>query len=148
MAKRIISRIGQFILVIIAVSFFTFSLVYLATGDAAEMVLSLQGEGASREVIDEMREEMGLNDPFWVQYGRWVGNALRGDLGVSYKNGHSVASEISGKFQHTLLLAAAAFVVLLIFAFPLGIISALSHNRLSDDMIRVFTIFGVSVPQF
>lgn len=148
MAKKILSRIGQFILVIVAVSFFTFSLVYLAPGDAAEMVVSLQGEGASREVIEEMRESMGLNDPFWVQFGRWVKNALRGDLGVSYKNGHTVASEISGKFQHTLLLAAAAFVVLLIFAFPLGIISALNHNKLGDYIIRVITIFGVSMPQF
>ena len=148
MGRQILSRLGQFILVIFAVTFFSFSLVYLAPGDAAELVLSLQGEGASHEVIEEMREEMGLNDPFWVQYGRWVGNALRGDLGVSYKNGHTVASEISGKFRHTMLLASAAFAVLLLFAFPLGIISALCHNKLADKIIRVITIFGVSMPQF
>ena len=148
MGRQILSRLGQFILVIFAVTFFSFSLVYLAPGDAAELVLSLQGEGASHEVIEEMREEMGLNDPFWVQYGRWLGNALRGDLGVSYKNGHTVASEISGKFHHTILLASAAFAVLLLFAFPLGIISALCHNKLADKIIRVITIFGVSMPQF
>ncbi|MCQ2438688.1 MAG: ABC transporter permease [Oscillospiraceae bacterium] len=148
MIKRIISRIIQFILVIVSVSFFTFSLIYLAPGDAAELVLSLQGEGASKEVIEEMRDSMGLNDPFFVQYGRWVKNALHGDLGVSYKNGHLVKDEISGKFQNTLLLAAAAFVVLIIFAFPLGIVSALYHNKFIDKSIRVFTIFGVSMPQF
>lgn len=85
MYKKIVSRLAQFILVIFSVSFFTFTLVYLAPGDAAEMVISLQGEGASKEVIEEMRENMGLNDSFLVQYGRWVRNALQGDLGVSYK---------------------------------------------------------------
>ena len=148
MVKKILSRLAQFLLVIVCVSFFTFSLVYLAPGDAAEMVLSLQGEGASGEVVNAMREEMGLNDPFLVQYGRWVKNALRGDFGISYKNGHLVKDEISGKFGYTVLLAAVSFVVLLIFAFPLGILSALYHNRPADVIIRVITIFGVSMPQF
>lgn len=148
MVKKIISRIVQFLLVLVAVSFFTFSLVYLAPGDAAEMVLSLQGDGASAEVTNEMREEMGLNDPFLVQYGRWVKNALHGDLGVSYKNGHTVASEISGKFIHTVELAGISFVVLILIAFPLGVISALYHNRAADAIIRIITILGVSIPQF
>ncbi|MBR2780992.1 MAG: ABC transporter permease [Eubacteriaceae bacterium] len=148
MVKTLVSRILQFILVIVSVSFLTFSLVYLAPGDAAELILSLQGEGASHEVIEEMREQMGLNDPFLVQYARWAGNALKGDLGVSYKNGHLVKDEISGKFRNTVLLAGVSFAVLLIFAFPLGVYSALNHNRLSDVIIRIITIFGVSMPQF
>lgn len=148
MAKKVLSRFGQFILVVFAVSFFTFTLVYLAPGDAAEMVLNLSGEGASKEVVEEMREQMGLNDPFHVQYGRWVFNALRGDLGVSYKNGHPVATEIGGKFLNTLRLASVAFIVVVIIAFPLGIISALCHNRLADVIIRIITIFGVSMPHF
>lgn len=148
MYKKIVSRLAQFILVIFSVSFFTFTLVYLAPGDAAEMVISLQGEGASKEVIEEMRENMGLNDSFLVQYGRWVRNALQGDLGVSYKNGHKVSQEIWGKFKNTVLLAAVSFVLLLLVAFPLGIYSALRHNRLADVIIRIITIFGVSMPQF
>lgn len=148
MYKKIVSRLAQFILVIFSVSFFTFTLVYLAPGDAAEMVISLQGEGASKEVIEEMRENMGLNDSFLVQYGRWVRNALQGDLGVSYKNGHKVSQEIRGKFKNTVLLAAVSFVLLLLVAFPLGIYSALRHNRLADVIIRIITIFGVSMPQF
>ncbi len=148
MAKKVLSRFGQFILVVFAVSFFTFTLVYLAPGDAAEMVLNLNGEGASREVVEEMREQMGLNDPFLVQYGRWVVNAIHGDLGISYKNGHQVATEIGGKFLNTLRLASVAFVVVVIIAFPLGIISALHHNRLTDYIIRIITIFGVSIPHF
>lgn len=90
MAKKMLSRLGQFVLIIFDVSFFSFSLVYLAPGDAAEILTNVQGEGASREVVEEMREQMGLNDPFLVQYGRWVKNALHGDLGISYKNGHNV----------------------------------------------------------
>lgn len=148
MYKKIVSRLAQFILVIFSVSFFTFTLVYLAPGDAAEMVISLQGEGASKEVIEEMRENMGLNDSFLVQYGRWVRNALQGDLGVSYKNEHKVSQEIWGKFKNTVLLAAVSFVLLLLVAFPLGIYSALRHNRLADVIIRIITIFGVSMPQF
>ena len=148
MAKKIFSRIGQFILVIVAVSFFSFSLVYLAPGDAAEILTNVQGEGASREVVEEMREQMGLNDPFWVQYGRWVKNALCGDLGVSYKNGHAVTAEISGKFRNTRRLAAIAFAVVVVVAFPLGIVSALRHNKATDVIVRIITIFGVSMPHF
>ena len=148
MIGRILSRLGQFILVLFAVSFFSFSLVYLAPGDAAEILTNVQGEGASREVVEEMREQMGLNDPFLVQYGRWVKNALHGDLGVSYKNGHAVTAEISGKFRNTLRLASIAFVVVVLVAFPLGIISALKHNKAADIIVRIITIFGVSMPHF
>ena len=148
MIKTIASRLGQFILVLFAVTFFSFSLVYLAPGDAAEIITNVQGEGASREVVEEMREQMGLNDPFFVQYGRWVKNALRGDLGVSYKNGHAVTAEISGKFQNTLRLASIAFVVVVLVAFPLGILSALRHNKATDVIVRIITIFGVSMPHF
>lgn len=148
MIKTIASRLGQFILVLFAVTFFSFSLVYLAPGDAAEILTNVQGEGASREVVEEMREQMGLNDPFLVQYGRWVKNALHGDLGVSYKNGHAVTAEISGKFSNTLRLASIAFVVVVLVAFPLGIISALRHNKATDVIVRIITIFGVSMPHF
>ncbi len=148
MIKTIASRLGQFILVLFAVTFFSFSLVYLAPGDAAEILTNVQGEGASREVVEEMREQMGLNDPFLVQYGRWVKNALHGDLGVSYKNGHAVTAEISGKFSNTLRLASIAFVVVVLIAFPLGIISALRHNKATDVIVRIITIFGVSMPHF
>ena len=148
MLKTVLSRLVQFLLVIFCVSFFTFSLVYLAPGDAAELIISLQGEGASSEVIEQLREEWGLNDPFLVQYGRWVKNALHGDLGTSYKNGHTVVSEISGKFMYTALLTAVSFVVLLVAAFPLGIISALYHNKAADMIVRIITILGVSIPQF
>ena len=148
MVKTIASRLGQFILVLLAVTFFSFSLVYLAPGDAAEIITNVQGEGASREVVEEMREQMGLNDPFLVQYGRWVKNALHGDLGISYKNGHAVTAEISGKFQNTLRLASIAFVVVVLVAFPLGIVSALRHNKATDVIVRIITIFGVSMPHF
>ena len=148
MIKTIASRLGQFILVLFAVTFFSFSLVYLAPGDAAEILTNVQGEGASREVVEEMREQMGLNDPFLVQYGRWVKNALHGDLGISYKNGHAVTAEISGKFSNTLRLASIAFVVVVLIAFPLGIISALRHNKATDVIVRIITIFGVSMPHF
>ena len=148
MIKTIASRLGQFILVLFAVTFFSFSLVYLAPGDAAEIITNVQGEGASREVVEEMREQMGLNDPLLVQYGRWVKNALHGNLGVSYKNGHAVTAEISGKFQNTLRLASIAFVVVVLVAFPLGILSALRHNKATDVIVRIITIFGVSMPHF
>lgn len=146
--KRILSKLSQFVVVIFCVSFFTFTLVYLAPGDAAELVLALQGEGASQEVINELREEMGLNDPFLVQYGRWVGNVAHGDLGISYKNGHTVTSEITKTFLNTLLLSVVSTVVLILVAFPLGIYSALHHGRLGDTITRIITILGISMPQF
>jgi len=148
MGKTILNRIIQFFLVIISVSFISFSLLYLAPGDPAEMIIQMNGDSVSDELLDQMREEMGLNDPFLVQYGRWLNNLLHGDLGTSYKNQHSVAADLGAKMKNTVTLALAAFLVTVVFSFPLGILSAIYHNKWIDYLVRFISFFGISLPNF
>lgn len=141
-------RVLQFILVLLSVSFISFSLTYIAPGDPASMKVQMNGDSVSEELLNQMREEMGLTDSFLVQYGRWLSGVLRGDLGTSYKNGHSVSAELSTKMKNTIFLALVSFVVLVVVSFPLGIISAVYQNRWLDYLIRFVSFFGISIPNF
>lgn len=146
--KSVGRKVAEYILVLFSVSIITFALTYFAPGDPASMMVSLSGGDASREVIEQMREEMGLNDPFPVQYGRWLGKVIHGDFGTSYSNGHAVKDEIAGKMSNTLILAGASFLVLILIAFPLEILSAVYSERLPDFVIRILSFFGISMPNF
>jgi len=146
--KSIGRKLLEYLLVLFSVSVITFALTYFAPGDPASMLVSMNGGDVGLDVIEEMRETMGLNDPFFIQYKRWLINAIHGDLGFSYTNGHPVRQEIAGKMKNTLILASASFAVLLIVAFPLGILSAVYSDRLPDYVIRVLSFFGISMPNF
>ncbi len=148
MGKTILNRVVQFFLVIISVSFISFSLLYLAPGDPVEMMVQMNGDSLSAELMDQMREEMGLNDPFLAQYGRWLKNLIHGDMGTSYKNQHSVAADLGAKMKNTVTLALAAFLVTVAFSFPLGILSAIYHNKWVDYLVRFISFFGISMPNF
>jgi len=146
--KSIGRKLLEYLLVLFSVSILTFALTYFAPGDPAYKMITLNGGDVGVDVIEQMREEMGLNDPFHVQYGRWLVKALHGDLGVSYTNGHPVSQEIAGKMKNTLILASVSFAVLLLIAFPLGVFSAIYNDRLPDYVIRALSFFGISMPNF
>ncbi len=148
MLRKILSRLLQFVLVLLCVSFITFLLMYLSPSDAADMLVLKQGDSVSEEVIEAMREEMGLNDPFFVQYTRWLGNILHGDFGTSFKNGHAVVDDVWAKFRYTLLLASCAFAIVVLLSLPLGILSAIFHNRIPDLAIQIFSFIMISIPNF
>ena len=82
--KRLINRLIQLVITLIGVSFLTFCLTYLSPGDPAAMVLEASDTIVSQEIIEQTREEMGLNDPFLVQYGNWLLGVAQGDMGISY----------------------------------------------------------------
>ena len=146
--KSVGRKVAEYLLVLFSVSIITFALTYFAPGDPASMMVSLSGGDASMEVIEQMREEMGLNDPFPVQYGRWLVRVIHGDFGFSYSNGHAVKDEIAGKMTNTIILASASFLVLILVAFPLGILSAVYSERIPDFIIRILSFFGISMPNF
>ena len=98
MGKYIAKRMLHLVGILIALSFLTFLLMYLAPGDAATKKLNAQGIAVSQEVLEQTRKAMGLDRPFLVQYGDWAVHVLRGDLGNSYKDGQSVAGKL-GKAQ-------------------------------------------------
>ena len=148
MAKYIGKRMLHLIWIMIGLSFLTFLLMYLAPGDPAVKKLNAQGVAVSPEVLEAVRKEMGLDRPFIVQYGDWALRALRGDLGESYKDGVSVAEKLSRALGYTALLALGSMLISLLISLPLGMITALKKDSVLDYVIRFFTFFGNSMPNF
>jgi len=148
MVKYILKRLVQLVVVLLGVTFLTFMITQATPSDAAEMKYVSMGMMPSSELLEKTREEMGLNDPVIVQYGRWLGNVLHGDLGESSKFGESVWTQMTKKLPMTLKLAGVSLVVVILVSFPLGILSAVKKNKAADYIIRFLSFFGVSMPNF
>lgn len=145
MYKYIFRRLLLLIPVILGVTFIVFSIMYLTPGDPAQIIL---GESAPPEKVAQLREEMGLNDPFIVQYFRFVKNGLKGDFGRSYSTRRPVFSEIFARFPATLKLTIAGVLVAIIIGIPVGIISATRQYSLFDNVSMIGALLGVSMPNF
>lgn len=115
-------------------------------GDIVSMLTS-EG-GATEETKEKLREELGLNDPLIVQYGRWLGDLLRGDLGYSHYQDRYVTQIVEDKIEATVTLAILAMVFSLAIAFPLGIFSAVLRGSWWDQGIRIFTATSLAIPPF
>lgn len=141
----IIKRILALIPVLIGVTFIVFMIMSYSPGDPAKMLL---GAGATPESIAELREKMGLNDPVLVQYGRYLFNLVRGDMGISYVSGNTVAHEIFSRFPNTVALAFGAVIFATVISIPIGIISATRQYSLIDNTGMIVALLGVSMPSF
>ena len=148
MIEYIISKFPQFIFVMLGASFLTFSLTYMSPGDPAEMMFEARGITPTKEALEEIRNQMGLNAPFIIQYGKWLSNVVRGDLGISYTTNGPVSDILKRKIPMTLKLAATALVSLVIVSLTFGVLSALFRNRIPDVLIRGISFAGISVPDF
>ena len=134
--------------ILIALSFLTFLLMYLAPGDAAVKKLNAQGIAVSDEVLEKVRADMGLDRPFLVQYGDWALKVLRGDLGESYKDGQSVAGKISKALGYTVRLALGSMAISLLISLPLAVLTALKKDSVLDNIVRFFSFVANSLPNF
>lgn len=148
MIRYIFKRLAQLVIVLLGVTFLTFIVTQAAPSDAAEMKYISMGMMPSVELLEETREEMGLNDPILVQYGRWLVNVLQGDLGDSTKFSEPVLTQMMKKLPMTLKLAGVAGAVMILIAFPLGVLAAVKKNKITDYIIRFVSFFGVSMPNF
>ena len=117
----------------------------LTPGDPAQLIL---GENAPKEAVLKLREEMGLNDPFFMQYFRFVKNAIMGDFGRSYTTGREVFGEIFARFPNTLILAVIGIIISVCIGIPIGIISATRQYSFLDSFSMVIALLGVSMPVF
>ena len=145
MLKYIAKRLAAMIPVILGVTLIVYLIMSLAPGDPARTIL---GEQATEEQVNELREEMGLNDPIIVQYFRYIWNLLHGDLGRSYQSRIDVSTEIFSRFPNTIKLALAASLFSVILALPLGIIAAVKQNTFFDSFSMFVAIIGISCPTF
>lgn len=149
MGKYVGKRLLSLVPILLGITFLTFLLLYIAPGDPAQKRLSSNsGVAVTQEQIDNMREEMGLNRPFLVQYGSWLGHALTGDLGTSYKDSMPVSGKLGPAFRRTLILAGVSLLISLLVSIPTGILSAVYRGSLSDHLFRLLSFVGNSLPNF
>lgn len=130
-----------------ALSLLVFVLVRLVPGDAVTMWIGQEGS-MSPEVQNTLRNLFGLNDPIIVQYGKWLGNIARGDLGYSFRSSLPVAPQILEALPITIELALLATLISAVVALPLGILSAVRRNSSLDLLARLFGLIGLSMPNF
>lgn len=145
MWKYIIKRILTLIPVLIGVTLIVYLIMSFAPGDPAVTIL---GDQATPEAIVQLREEMHLNDPVLVQYGRYIINLVQGDMGTSYKTKNAVSMEISSRFPNTLKLSLVAVILSVALAIPLGIVAAVKQNTFIDGFSMIIALLGVSIPIF
>ena len=141
-------RLLQIIIVLFGISFITFGLTYMSPGDPVRNMYSANGVMPTEEMVEQTREEMGLNDPFVVQYGRWLGNCLHGDFGTSYSLNKPVTELLSVRLWPTLKLTLMSMLIMLILSVPLGMISALKKDTWIDYLVRGITFVGCAMPNF
>ena len=145
MLRYLSRRVLIFVPSLVLVSVLTFVMVRTAGGDPASLKLGLH---ASPESLARMRREMGLADPWPVQYWHWFSDALRGDLGRSYLTGSSVTQEIVTRLPATLELAAAAMAIAVPAGIAIGTLSAVRSHTLVDNLSMLGGLFGISIPTF
>lgn len=146
MVKYILKRLLYLIPVLLGVCFIVFTLLYLTPGDMARNAL---GPSASEAAVQALREEMGLNDPFIVQFGRYLKNLVfHFDLGYSYITRSNVTDEIMARAGSTLILATTAILFAVIIGIPVGIISAIKQYSIFDNVTMIFALIGISMPVF
>ena len=145
MYKYVVKRLLMLIPVLLGVTFIVFFILNLSPGDPAAMIL---GDQASAEALEMKREELGLNDPLLVRYGRYIWDMVHGDLGVSYKNNISVWDQVMERFPNTAILAVAGILVALLIGIPTGIISAKKQYSAIDNCSMVLALIGVAMPNF
>jgi peptide/nickel transport system permease protein len=144
--QLVVRRLVLLIPTLLLVTFGVFSLIALVPGDPA--VTLAGGANATPERILEVREELRLDDPYLVQYGRWLGNAVQFDFGESLFQEKRVASEITSRLPVTLSIVAGGVFIGLLIAIPVGLFTGARHGGLADRVLLLITSAGMSVPNF
>ena len=145
MVKYIVNRVLVTIPIIIAIILIVFLLLQVLPGNPIQVMMK---EKVNQQVIDRVTEQMGLNDPLMIRFGRYLWNMLHGDLGQSYKLKRPVTELIMTAFPNTVKLAITSALVAWIIGIPTGIISAIKKDSLLDRILMGFSLVGISLPVF
>ncbi|MDR1953448.1 MAG: ABC transporter permease [Clostridiales Family XIII bacterium] len=144
--KFILKRLAEFAVSIAALSFVVFSLLYLAPGDPAKVLAGPRQ--LKPELLDAIRDQYGLNDSFWTQYGHWLQGASRLDFGESIRHGRPVTSLVADHLSISIQLVLFSLILSLILGLVFGVISAKRRDKLSDRAINLVALVGTSAPSF
>jgi len=145
MSRFLARRLVLTIPVLLGVATLVFSLIHLIPGDPAQAML---GEAAPQADVEELRHRLGLDRPLLEQYGAFLKGLTKGDLGISLRTGQPVTDQIVERMPATIELAAAAMLVAIAFAMPLGIVAAVRRGTAVDHAAMTLSLAGVSVPNF
>ncbi len=145
MIRYLLGRSVQAILLLLGVTLITFSLLYILPADPARQIA---GRSATAETVASIRTQLGLDLPFYQQYGRYVAALAQGDLGRSYAQKSEVAEVVTSRLPATLLLMAAAIGCELVIGLGIGLFAAARQGKKSDDAVMLMSFVGVSTPQF
>ena len=149
MRQYALKRIGLIIPTVLLVTIIVFTVMRLIPGDPALVILSEGDASFTQEELEALRQELGTNRPLVVQYVDWVGGLAQGDLGTSYwRKGLPVWELLGERVPRTLQLAIMAILIAVIFAVPLGVISAIKPDSIIDYFSRVIALVGISIPTF
>jgi peptide/nickel transport system permease protein len=146
MWSYILRRLLTLIPVLFGVSFFVFAAMYIIPGDAVDSMLA--ETGATAEDLARLREQLGLDDPFFVQYGRFLATLVSGDLGTSIVTNRLVSEQIRTQLPATLQLTLSALAIAILLGIPLGVISAINRGTWLDAVSMLVALIGVSMPNF
>ena len=146
MKKYVLSRLLQLVPILIGITFLTFGMMQFAADDAVDVIYE-QG-GATEEVKAAKRAELGLDQPFIIQYGNWLKGVATGDMGRSFISGKLVFETFVEKLPATVELMLVSIMLTIFVATPLGIIAAIKQNKFIDYIIRTFSFIGNSMPNF
>ncbi|MBI1296533.1 ABC transporter permease subunit [bacterium] len=145
MQAYVLRRLLQMILVLLLFSMVVFTVLRMVPGDPVTVQLGLE---ASPEAYDELRAAMGLDQPIYIQYGRWLGDVLQGDFGISWRSQQSATSLILRRFPATLWLTGASLLIGLLISVPLGIYAGVRPHSWLAHVSSVFALMGIALPSF
>ena len=142
MKKYVLHRFLQLIPILLGITFLSFAMMRLAGSDVVTEMYQNRGTEVSQEIIDAKRAELGLDQPFLVQYGRWLGGMLTGDMGESYMTGKPVFPTFLSKLPATLLLTALSIILTILVSIPFGILAAVTHDKIPDLILQIGIIWA------
>ncbi len=147
MGRLIAGRMVRLVATLLLVTFVTFMATSLLPGDPVNALIPIEAQ-QDREFVEQVREEWGFNDPILVRYGRWLGDAVRGDLGDSYVTGRPIIDEITPRLPVTGELMVVTVLLGILIGVPLGLLSGYREGSRADQAVSAFAQFGLSIPNF
>jgi len=145
MVKYILKRLLMMIPILLGICLIVQILIDITPGDPARIIA---GATATPEEYQKVREDLRLDDPFWVRFGRFIGNAVQGDFGKSFSTKRDVWEDISARFPYTLTLAFLSCILAVVIGLPLGLVAAVNQNSWKDSLSMVISLFCTSMPNF
>jgi peptide/nickel transport system permease protein len=144
-ARVVVGRLALSVPMLLGMSVLVFLIIRLVPGDP---VLAVLGLNATPQLVAKLREDLGLNDPIYMQYVNWLGGVLHGDFGLDYRSDEPIGRMLLDRLPITLELTGLSLLLAIVLAIPLGVVAAVRRGRLADKAMQGVSLVGISIPEF